>query len=497
MTDLNITDAIFDWAEQRPHAVAVIDGETVVSYRTLCHGVRLAAQRFRQAGWRAGDIVGISLSGSPVLHILVSIALARSGITQVSLSMAESVPLARERMRKVGATGVVTDHAVENPGMTTVAPELRWLGDAPESSAVEDVRAGGGDRIWIISESSGTTGAPKLIGISHAIEEAHGRRAASVFGYRRDERFLTLTGFRFLTGLKRAIRCLCEGGTVTVPPVDLNYAQLLDWIDVHDVTYLSGVPLHLHNLLSVAHTDRPRLPALRILRCSSGALPPAMLAEVRRRISPNIYTTYGASEAGPMAAATPEMLAVHPDTVGRPLDGIEVDIVDDADRPLPSGAVGRVRARGLGLVPTYVGMVVGDQSRVFRDGWCYTGDVGWMSEDGLLFLKGRADDTMNFDGIMVGPAEIESVLRQHPAVADVAAFALPSPEHQDVPAAAIVSAQPLQIDELANFCRERLGVRAPRLFLRVDAIPRNPMGKVLRRELTKLALAMLQKQARR
>jgi acyl-coenzyme A synthetase/AMP-(fatty) acid ligase len=98
---------------------------------------------------------------------------------------------------------------------------------------------------------------------------------------------------------------------------------------------------------------------------------------------------------------------------------------------------------------------------------------------------------------MIGPREIEAVLQQHPAVIEVAAFALPSPEHQDVPAAAIVSAQPLQRDELARFCRERLGIRAPWVFLRVDEIPKNPMGKVLRGELTKLALAMLQEQARR
>jgi acyl-coenzyme A synthetase/AMP-(fatty) acid ligase len=102
---------------------------------------------------------------------------------------------------------------------------------------------------------------------------------------------------------------------------------------------------------------------------------------------------------------------------------------------------------------------------------------------------------MNFNGIMIGPGEIEAVLRRHPAVQDVAAFALPSPEHQDVPAAAIVSSQPLPIDELTHFCDERLGIRAPRLFFRVDEIPKNPIGKVLRRKLTELALSGLQKNA--
>ena len=133
-----------------------------------------------------------------------------------------------------------------------------------------------------------------------------------------------------------------------------------------------------------------------------------------------------------------------------------------------------------------------DQARVFRNGWCYPGDIGSRNEDGLVFLKGRADDVMNFDGMLVGPGEIELVLCQHPGVLEAAAFPLPSLEHQDVPAVAIVCSQLLPDDELQRFCEERLANRAPRMFLQVREIPKNPMGKVLRRRLTELALARLQ-----
>jgi acyl-coenzyme A synthetase/AMP-(fatty) acid ligase len=109
----------------------------------------------------------------------------------------------------------------------------------------------------------------------------------------------------------------------------------------------------------------------------------------------------------------------------------------------------------------------------------------------VLFLKGRSDDVMNFDGILVGPAEIESILALHPAVAEAAAFPLPSPRHQDVPAVAVVLKLPLPMDELSRYCVEHLGIRAPRAYFRIDEIPRNDMGKVLRRRLTELALAQL------
>ena len=497
MNDFNITDAIFAVAERQPHAVAVIDGENPVSFRTLCEGVRLAARRFERAGWRAGDVVGIAVGGSQARHLLASLALARSGITQVSLPVGGSAPLLRSSIRQLGISGIVCDTAPDvEPGITTVAPEPDWLGHAANSAIADDLRGAGGDRPWIIAETSGTTGEPKLVGISHVVEHEHRKSQAPIFGHLAGERYANLSGVRFLTGMKRAICCLSDGATLALPSPGLSYDRLLQWIDRIHVAYLSCVPVHLHQLLREVRTDCPRLPSLRILRVSSAALPPAALNEVRRRISPNLYVNYGASEAGPMVAATPAMLAVHPDSVGRPLPGIELEIVDDAEQPVAAGASGNLRVRGAGVLSSYLRADAQDQSHVFRNGWCYPGDIGARNDEGLVFLKGRADEVMNFNGIMINPAEIETALRRHPAVQDVAAFALPSPEHQDVPAAAIVSSQPLPVDELVRFCEEQLGIRAPRLFFRVGEIPKNPIGKVLRRNLTEQAMAGLQKDAR-
>jgi acyl-coenzyme A synthetase/AMP-(fatty) acid ligase len=496
VSDVNITDAIFAVAERSPHAVAIIDGENPVSFRTLCEGVRLAARCFERAGWRAGDLIGIAVAGSQAGHLLASLALARSGITQISLPVGAPAPMLRSSIRTLGISGIVSDAAPGmEPGVATVAPEAGWLAQAPDAAIPDDLRVAGGDRPWILAETSGTTGEPKLVGISHAVENEHRKSQAPIFAHLAGERYANLSGVRFLTGIKRAMCCLNDGAALALPAPGLSYDQLLHWLDRIHVTYLSCVPVHLHQLLREVRTDSPRLPSLRILRVSSAALPPAALNEVRRRISPNLYVNYGASEAGPMVAATPDMLAVHPDSVGRPLPGIELEIVDDLDQPVPAGTNGHVRVRGPGVLSSYLRADAQDRSRVFRNGWCYLGDIGAKNAEGLVFLKGRADEVMNFNGIMIGPGEIEAVLRRHPAVQDVAAFALPSPEHQEVPAAAIVSSQPLPTDELVRFCGERLGMRAPRMFFRVNEIPKNPAGKVLRRNLAELALAGLQKEA--
>jgi acyl-coenzyme A synthetase/AMP-(fatty) acid ligase len=489
---LNITEAIFARSERDPQAIAVIDAEKTVDYRSLCRSASLAVRRFREAGWKAGDVVGISVRDSPTLYLVVSLALARMGVTQMAFPAENSPALNLLRVRRLGVTRFVADHRdiVGDTSTSLIIVDPSWLETTGNTMPIDDICETGGDRPWLIVESSGTTGEPKIIVISHACEFERARRQSPLFAHLPGERFLNFTGLHFLIGISQAYRCLGDGGTVAFPPSGFSVAQLLDWIDFQQINYIACVPLHLHGLLRALGTDAPRLPALRILRTATAPLPTPTLDSVRRRISPNVYIAYGTSEAGMLAIATPAMLAEFPDTVGRVLDGLDLEIVDEQDRALPAGDPGRVRVRAPFIRPSVLSEETPDKLTLFRDGWFYPGDVGVKNESGMLFLKGRADDVMNFDGIMISPSEIESVLRQHPAVVEVAAFSLPSHEHQDVPAVAIVSSEPLKIDELSAYCVARLGVRAPRQFLRIDAIPRNSMGKILRNRLTELALQL-------
>lgn len=495
---INITDAIFGRAALFPDTLAIIDERRSLDYRALCLAVRRAANQFAQAGWKAGDIIGISMSRDPTQYLVCALALARMGAVQVSVSPADSIDLRTERARRLRVSAMVTDRrrVAVKLKLPTLSPDPDWFGAEPIHTCPVDIRADGSEAPWIINETSGTTATPKAIGISHAAANAHRKRHASLFGHLPSERFLNLTGMQFLTALKRAINCLSDGGTLTLPPANLATDQLLDWIDRYCVTYISCVPLHLHQLLREIHTDTPRLPFVRILRVGSATLPVSAVQDIRRRISRNLYINYGSTETGSIATATPTMLETNPDTVGLPLDGVTLQIVDDDGRAVTDGRLGHVRVRGPEIESGYLHVAESGQSMAFRDGWFYPGDVALVNKDGLVFLKGRSDEVMNFDGILIGPAEIESVLRQHPSVKEVAAFALPSRDHQDIPAAAIVSDQPLPVAELTHFCTLRLGVRAPRVLLRFDEIPKNAIGKIVRRRVSELALQMLKKHSR-
>jgi acyl-coenzyme A synthetase/AMP-(fatty) acid ligase len=486
----NITEAIFARSERDPQSIAVIDGERTVDCQLLCRSVRLAVQRFREAGWKAGEIVGVSVRDSPTLYLVVSLALARMGATQMALPTGNPPALNLSRIRRLGVTRLLADHSDTAGDATTsvMLVDSGWLANTAKPAAVGNICESGGDRPWLIVESSGTTGEPKMIAISHAGEFERASRQSPIFAHLRGERFLNFTGLHFLIGISQAYRCLSDGGTLAFPPDGLDVDKLMDWINLHQVNYIACVPLHLHGLLRALRTDTPRLPALRILRTSTAPLPVSTLDDVRRRISPNVYIAYGSTEAGMIAIATPAMLAEYSDTVGPPLDGIDLEVVDEQNGPLPAGKMGRVRIRAPFIQPSFLGENTQEQLALFQDGWFYPGDVGVKNDIGMVFLKGRADDIMNFDGIMINPSEIESVLRQHPGVIEVAAFPLPSHKHQNIPAVAIVSVEPLQVDELSRFCVAQLGLRAPRQIFRVDAIPRNSMGKVLRHRLAELAM---------
>jgi acyl-coenzyme A synthetase/AMP-(fatty) acid ligase len=485
--DCNVTDPIFDWAQRAPHGVALLHGASSVSYAALCDEIGSAADQLLRAGIRAGDRIGVSLPQVGAQYLVVCLALARMGTTQVSLPPGDPATLRRARVQSLGINAVVGDGRGLGD-LAQLVPAPGRLGEA-HAGRQPDARAPGGSRDWIIAQSSGTTAAPKNIAISHRAEYVRGQRLKPMFAMLPGERYLNLTSVRFQVGMAWALRCLSDGAAFVVPPSTVTANQVIELIERHKVGFFACTPQHLNGLLKATRSDAPRLPGLRILRCSTATLPVAVLEQVRRTISAQVHINYGTNETGPLVAAGPELLTRYPDCVGRPVAGMELQIVDDEGRPLPAGQGGDIRVRGAEIVPARLLAAAAGDAAAFRDGWFYPGDVGMLNDEGIVFFRGRSDEVMNFDGILVGPAEIEAVLARHPAVAAAAAFSLPSPRHQEVPAAAVVLRKLVPMAELRRYCKENLGIRAPWFVFRLASIPRNPMGKVLRRKLARLALA--------
>lgn len=487
---LNVTDPIGEWAQRAPDAVAIIEGNEVIHYRTLWAAVQRASTAFREAGWQPDQVIAISMGGRLALQLAVSIALARSALAQVWLSPRDPIEYRLTRARALGVKAVITDD--DRGRLETIATlpvDAGWLSPGTPETMPPDRRVSGAGRVLSLIQSSGTTGTPKDIVVTHDDERIFSIRNNQNAACLPGERCMFLTGLQFWTGLARALRCLANGAALVAPPANVTMSYLKRVIDLHGVTYLWCVPMHVEHLLRDIREDVPRLPGLRFFCCSSGALSVTAVQEARRRISPNLFIQYGSNEAGGIAAATPTLVERYPDCVGLPLPGIELQVVDENDQTVAGEAWGHVRIRGAGISPARMRGAGSGSTLGYKGDWFYPGDIGMRNADGIVFLKGRSDEVFNFNGILIGPDAIESVLRGHPAVSDAAAFPIPSAVHQDIPAAAVVLRSPVSLKELGRYCAQHLGSRAPRLFFAVRSIPRSPIGKVLRRRLTELAVA--------
>jgi acyl-CoA synthetase (AMP-forming)/AMP-acid ligase II len=298
-------------------------------------------------------------------------------------------------------------------------------------------------------------------------------------------RFLTLTAFQFVYGMVHAMQTLYGGGAVRLMQQPAPIAEVCAVIDREDITHLAITPTLARDLLLHFSDDKPRFPGLRSLALCTMAAPETLRREIRRRITPNLVIYYATNETWYLTRADAKAQVAFPETVGFPVEGVEIQIVDDSGRELTAGEVGLIRIRGPAVPTGYVDDPEAT-ARAFRGGWYYPGDLGTLSPEGALFLKGRADDMINYDGVKIYPADIEMVLLEHPGVSEVAAFPLTSEGFRQIPVATVVLRGAASPKELVAFCKERLGGRAPRWVFVLPRLPKTASGKVLTRKLAEL-----------
>ncbi|MGE0718791.1 MAG: class I adenylate-forming enzyme family protein [Alphaproteobacteria bacterium] len=468
----NVVDAIGEQARRSPRTPAFVDARRRLDRAAADAAAGRAAAALAAAGISAGQMVAVVAAGDPVLHAVTVLALARLGATHLPLRADEPADALRAQARMLGATALVAedDHTL---GLPLVRPRMEWL----EGGSDGGIPARDADDVpWIIAHSSGTTGAAKAIAVTHAMEIARNARDMQAFRHGDGEPWLTLIGPGFYNSTSAMIRCLAQGGTVVLDRSFRSVEGLIDTVERHDVGFLQLTPSHLFALVGALPEAGPRLPHLRVLRVSSAALPAATLAATRARLTDRVHLTYGTNEAGTIAVAGPEALAAEPAGVGRPLAGIDLELVGPDDRPVGPGETGMVRVRGPGVMAAYVGDPEATW-RHCRDGWFLPGDLAVRAADGALRLKGRADRTMNIGGVLTAAEEIEAVMATHPAVVEAAVVPIPSERYQTVPMIVVVLRGQVDLEVLRDHVRGAFR-GFPIALMRADALPRNAMGKI-------------------
>ncbi len=458
-----------------------------------------AAALFAERGVGRGDVVCLLLPSSIEYPVCYAAALRLGAVTSginPRLGAAEQASIL-ERTRPV-VTVVPAGSPASGPRNGDDAPALGPLG--PLGAVVTDleVRAAAERRpppfprvrpddpvavVW----TSGTTGRPKGAVFDHRnlAAVAAGTDALSRVGDRR----LSPLPFAHIGSMTRAWDEIAKGITTVLTPVPWSSSEAIRILEEEQITVGQGVPTQWALILGDPLLDDADLSALRLAGTGAAPVPPALVASMRQRLGVPVVVRYTSTETSLGTGTRPD----DPDevvagTVGRPVPGVELEIVDDAGRPQPTGVVGRVRLRSGAAFRRYWDDPEASAAVRASDGWVSTGDFGAVGEDGNLRLAGREHERYIRGGYNVYPAEVEAVLAGHPKVSAAVVVGAPDPVLGEVGVAVVVAdpedGERPELGELRTWCRAHLAdYKAPDAMVEVDALPLTPMMKVDRRAL--------------
>ena len=412
---MNITDPLRQRAQLHPDKSAIVrlDGAKV-SYGELDRTVDMIARRMLDVGLRPGQTVMIAFR-PPYLYLALVLAAARIGVASATIL---HPPAACAACLAPGNSPAVA-------GVRMIPVDMEWFRPPPPDVAVPPVPSHQDEAaICCYFQSSGTTGVPKRVAVSHALMS--GRIAAKnrFAPYAREPRQIFAVGPYAAYGFRDTLRVLWHGGLVVFAS---SIEDILAYIPRHEVNYLVVAPMLVQRLVAARPVDADPFPSLDGVEVGGSHLPHAGLAGARARLCPNILSTYGATEIGSVAAAPMADLLDHPHAVGHVYADVEVQAVDADDRPLPPGTEGILRIRSDLCVDRYIDDPVAS-AEAFRDGWFYPGDLGTVSADGRLDVTGRVTELINNGGDKISPSVNRRSAAGEPGVTDAAAFGVPDAE---------------------------------------------------------------------
>jgi len=481
-----IAEAIERNAENHPDDLAVIGPDQQFTFTQFRDAVRHCANRLHADGLGPGDVVGISVADD-VANFIATFALLRLGCVQVLLPTRETASVRADLAARVGcrvclsdAPGEVSGHGADDAaddGLARLAV-ARGMDDVDRVPHRPDA-----DDLAMFLTSSGTTGRPKIAALTHG--NLVGQAGHWIAPPHRIVH-LRLSSMEYNNTRKLRLHSVRAASTnVFVAPVG---ADAIETCHRYGVTFIGLTVPQARELVRRARAEGRSLPEGCRMRIGGSSVSRELRSEVVDHLTPHLGVTYATSEFGSVATARPEHFDIDPASVGMVHDGVELEIVDAAGKPLPSGSRGEIRVRAPDMLGTYHGDPEAS-AKAFRDGWFYPGDVGRLLPGNLLAIDGRADDMMSMASMNVFPSEIEAVVGRHPDVAECAAFSVRSGSIGDIPMVAIVPVgNAADTDAVLSFAREHLGRRSPRRVLPLDAIPVTAAGKVDRISLRSLFL---------
>jgi len=490
---MNLATAFALSAEKHATKVAIFWGESETSYAALlAQSKRVAAGLQNQFGVKPGDRVALWVKNCPEFVTAVFGVLSAGGVVVPINNFLKPAEVSFI-LNDAGVNVLITDPelAAHFETLKAARPSLQVLridqftalGTADLRFAIDGSRAE--SDLAALLYTSGTTGHPKGAMLTHGNFLHNVASCVAALEVQGDERVVVALpqfhSFMFTVG---TLLPMLSGCGILLLKTLHPFKSVLEEIARHRGNILPAVPAFYRALLAV-----PEFGKLPLRLCISGGapLPMEVFNEFTRKFPFPLREGYGPTESSPVATVNPIHGINKPGSIGKPIPNVELSIRDEAGRELSVGEVGEICIRGGNVMLGYWNQPE-ETAKVLRDGWLYTGDVGYGDADGYFFITDRKKDMLLVNGINVYPREIEEVIYQFPGVKEAAVVGLPDPRKGEQPVVFVVAAEGQTLDEtqLLQFVRSKLAdYKVPKRVVFMPALPHNATGKILKTTLRK------------
>jgi acyl-CoA synthetase (AMP-forming)/AMP-acid ligase II len=497
----DVTSFVFEHAGERADKPALIDGPTgrELSYGELERSVRALAAGLAARGFGKGDVLGVFMPNLPE-YATVFHGAASAGGTCTTMNPLYTANEVAHQLEDSGAQMLVTvpafldaaKEAAERVGLEEVfvvgeaegaTPFTELLGD-PEAAPKLDIDPE--SDLAVLPYSSGTTGLPKGVMLSHVNLVANLCQVDEIFPLAADDVVIGCLPFFHIYGMTVIMNLGLRAGAtiVTMPRFDLE--QFLSLVQEHGATRAYVVPPIALALAKHPLVDEYDLGSMRTINSGAAPLGAELIERVAERVNALVIQGYGLTETSPVTHQ------IRPDgenrlgTIGPPLPNTECRVIDpESGQDVEPGERGELWIRGPQVMKGYLNNAEATAATVDEDGWLHTGDVAVVDEDGFFAIVDRLKELIKYKGFQVAPAELEALIVNHDSVTDVAVIGVPDEEAGELPKAYIVPAgEDFDADLLMNWVAEQVSPQKKIRFVEtIDEIPKSPSGKILRREL--------------
>lgn len=507
MTVLNVASLLHHAAQAGPDKLFLLSGDNRQTFGQVDQEARKAAHVLHGLGIQPGDAVALLLPNSPLFPIYYYAALhigavvmplhARSASAEVGFALRDanaaalisSAPLHEAAIQGWETAG---SHChlllAELDAEATLPPQARRLETLLAAVSEADAASLGlypveANADAVILFTSGTTDRPKGVRLSHHNLHAIAPQFAELCGLGPDDVLLLFMPATVIVGQIILNVGALLGATISMMPA-FDPRQLFNAIEHHRVTFFPMVPMVAQMMLASPLAQSTDLSSLRGVMIGATSVHPELIARFTERFQIAPIIPYGLTECSTISLALPGMNSPV-GSVGKPIPGTRLRIVDDEGNPVAPSVPGEIQVRSPHVMQGYFNRPAQTKA-IFVDGWLRTGDLGYLDDDGFLFIVERLSDLIKTAGNRVFPAEVERVLELHPAVAQAAVVGKPHHQVGEIVQAFIVlkPGAAVTAKELRDHCRQHLAsFKRPRQIMFVEQLPRNPTGKVLRRML--------------